>query len=208
MVSDTFTGAAGALTSPWSRYSGPAIMELNGSGRVQMSATGGQSHEALYASSVSTLAQYAEIQIIAFGLAAPYVWGIVRASGTDSTRNNIQVSGGGFDNNIYLTRVTNGSGVDFATINRGTPLAIGDVLRIEIDGNGTNPVIIAKVNGTAVGSPTTYTGTLNQVGSAGFGMYSGNGGGDGFTADNFEAGDIGGGGPSDLTFIPQVIVVN
>lgn len=163
-------------------------MERDGSGRGRLVNGFTGTHEAVYDAAVTTLAQNAQIEIVAFSTGASYFWPIVRATGQDATRNNIQVSGSDGDNNIYFTRTTNGVGSDFASFNRGTPLALS-TLRVEIDGNGTNPQVKAVINGTTI-STQTYTGTLNNVGDIGYGIFSNQTGASSPLVDNFAGGDF------------------
>lgn len=128
-----------------------------------------------------TADQYAQVVIGNPG-SNRYFSVLVRGSGADGTRSCYQITAGG-TNELYISRVTSGSSTDIQT---GTlTLNNGDVLRGEAEGT----TLRLKINGV---QQITQTDSNHTSGLTGLEIFRSNI--TTCTMENFEAGDIGGGG--------------
>lgn len=151
------------------------------SGNACYNDAGDQSRADFVTGTTQTADQYAQVAVSNVG-SNRYFSVLLRGSGADGTRNCYQITCGG-TNELYITRVTSGSGTDIQT---GTlTLNNGDVLRGEAEGS----TLRLKINGV---TQITQTDTNHTSGLTGLEIFRSN-----ITTcsmDNFEAGDIGGGG--------------
>jgi hypothetical protein len=151
------------------------------SGRAYNS-DGASSRGSFLTGTTQTDDQYA--QAVITGLGSSYYTILLRGNGADATRDCYQVTAGG-TNELYITRIVDGANV--SEVSGTFTLVEGMVLRGEAEGT----TIRLKLDGTERLSKTDSALTTGFTGLEQYNPVSAR-------FDDFEAGDIGGGGSSIL----------
>jgi hypothetical protein len=178
-ATENFTGAAGAISGSWTQESTTTV-DRDGVGAYTCANASDDALAWWNADSFNN-DQYSQVQITAGTPASGNTIGAaVRASGAGATRNHyvLQTSDGLWKciNNNW-TNIFGEKGTD------GETWAIGDIVRLEITGTGW----VAKHNGVQYNSGTDASLASGAAGCHTFG-------GGNIRGDNWEGGNIGGGG--------------
>lgn len=173
MALDTFAGAAGALTDPWSKDGGASAMQRDGSGNARAGANMDAEYM-VYTGSANSLAQECRVVAaagIGTGGSSNYIGPMVRYGGG----KGFLLASSPTEANIYVTRHTSGnSGPDLATRTHPSGgMQASNELKLAISPDATNPTLKCILNGVQLGADVIWTGTDAAIGAMGMNVYRG-----------------------------------